>query len=95
MMAAIMLVEGLEATLGDTSADALIQVYEDDFEFDGPKGVVIIRPYDHVALQPLYFARLDNVDDPDLNFVELIKEFAPDESAPPCLLSEEYADRCP
>jgi branched-chain amino acid transport system substrate-binding protein len=95
MMAAIMFVEGLEATLGDTSADALIEVYEDDFEFDGPKGLVIIRPYDHVALQPLYFARLDNVDDPDLNFVELLKEFSPDESAPPCLLPEEYADRCP
>jgi branched-chain amino acid transport system substrate-binding protein len=95
MMAAIMLVEGLEATGGDAGADGLIGVYEDDFSFDGPKGEVIIRPYDHVALQPLYFARLDNVDDPDLNFVELIKEFAPDESAPPCLLPEEYADRCP
>jgi branched-chain amino acid transport system substrate-binding protein len=95
MMAAMMFVQGLENTLGDTSADALIGVYEDDFTFNGPKGDVIIRPYDHVALQPLYFARLDNVDDPDLNFVELIKEFAPDESAPPCLLPEEYADRCP
>jgi len=95
MMAAMMFVKGLEATLGDTSAEALIEVFEDDFEFDGPKGLVMIRPYDHVALQPLYFARLDNVDDPDLNFVELIKEFAPDESAPPCLLPEEYADRCP
>jgi branched-chain amino acid transport system substrate-binding protein len=80
MMAAMMFVKGLEATLGDTSAEALIEVFEDDFEFDGPKGLVMIRPYDHVALQPLYFARLDNVDDPDLNFVELIKEFAPDES---------------
>jgi branched-chain amino acid transport system substrate-binding protein len=95
MMAAIMLVEGLEATGGSAGADELIAVYEDDFTFDGPKGETIIRPYDHVALQPLYFARLDNVDDPDLNFVELIKEFAPDESAPPCLLPEEYADRCP
>jgi branched-chain amino acid transport system substrate-binding protein len=95
MMAAIMLVQGLEATLGDTSADGLIAVYEDDFSFDGPKGEVLIRPYDHVALQTLYFARLDNVDDPDLNFVELIKAFTPEESAPPCQLPEEYADRCP
>jgi len=48
-----------------------------------------------VALQPLYFARLDNVTDPDLKFVELIREFAPEEAAPPCQLPEDYADRCP
>jgi branched-chain amino acid transport system substrate-binding protein len=95
MMAAIMVVDGLEATLGDTSADALIPVYEGDFTFDGPKGEVIIRPYDHVALQSLYFAALDNVTDPDLDFVELIKEFSPEESAPPCQLPEAYANRCP
>jgi branched-chain amino acid transport system substrate-binding protein len=95
MMAAIMLVEGMEATGGDASAEGLIAVYEDDFSFDGPKGEVSIRPYDHVALQPLYFARLDNVDDPDLNFVELIREFSPEESAPPCQLPEDYVDRCP
>jgi branched-chain amino acid transport system substrate-binding protein len=95
MMAAIMFVEGLEATSGDTSAEELITVYEDNFSFDGPKGEVSIRPYDHVALQPLYFARLDNVDDPDLNFVELIREFSLEESAPPCQLPEEYVDRCP
>jgi branched-chain amino acid transport system substrate-binding protein len=95
MMAAIMLVEGVKATNGDTSDDALIAVYEDNFEFDGPKGKVIIRPYDHVALQPLYFVQIDNVTDPDLKFVELIKEFGPEEAAPPCQLLEEYADRCP
>jgi branched-chain amino acid transport system substrate-binding protein len=95
MMAATMVVEGLKATLGDTSADVLIDVYENNFQFVGPKGQVLIRPYDHVALQPLYFARLDNVTDPDLNFVELLKEFGPEETAPPCLLPEEYADRCP
>jgi branched-chain amino acid transport system substrate-binding protein len=95
MMAAIMLVEGVEATGGDTSDDALISVYEDGFEFDGPKGKVVIRPHDHVALQPLYFVRLDNVTDPDLKFVELLKEYSPEETAPPCQLPEEYADRCP
>ena len=95
MMAAQMLVEGLEATLGDASADALISVYEDNFEFDGPKGKVVIRPYDHVALQPLYFVEVDNVTDPDLKFVNLIREYSPEETAPPCQLPEEYADRCP
>jgi branched-chain amino acid transport system substrate-binding protein len=73
----------------------LIAVYEDDFTFDGPKGKTMIRPYDHVALQPLYFVRLDNVTDPDLKFVELLKAYNPDETAPPCQLPEAYADRCP
>ena len=54
-----------------------------------------IRPYDHVALQNLYFVRIDNVDDPDLKFVELIKDYQPDETAPPCQLPEAYVDRCP
>jgi branched-chain amino acid transport system substrate-binding protein len=95
MMAAIMMVEGLEATNGDASAVALISVYEDNFQFEGPKGTVIIRPYDHVALQSLYFVKVVNVDNPDLKFVELIKEFSPEEAAPPCQLPEAYADRCP
>ena len=66
MMAAIMMVQGVEATNGDASAEALIEVYENDFTFDGPKGEVMIRPYDHVALQTLYFVEVDNVTDPDL-----------------------------
>lgn len=95
MMAAIMVVEGLENTEGDSSADALIEVYENDFQFEGPKGTVIIRPYDHVALQNLYFVEVDNVTDPELKFVELLQNFSPEETAPPCQLPEEYADRCP
>ena len=95
MMAAIMLVQGVDATEGDASAEALINVYEDNFSFEGPKGAVTIRPYDHVALQSLYFVQIDNVTDPDLKFVKLLKEFAPEESAPPCQLPEAYADRCP
>jgi len=95
MMAAIMVVDGLEATEGDSSAGALIEVYEDDFQFEGPKGSVIIRPYDHVALQNLYFVEVDNVTDPELKFVKLLQNFAPEETAPPCQLPEEYADRCP
>jgi branched-chain amino acid transport system substrate-binding protein len=35
------------------------------------------------------------VTDPDLKFVELIREFSPEEAAPPCQLPEEYAGRCP
>jgi branched-chain amino acid transport system substrate-binding protein len=95
MMAAIMVVEGLEETLGDTDAAKLIAVYEDNFAFEGPKGLVSIRPWDHVALQTLYFVRVVNVTDPDLKFVELIKAFDLQETTPPCQLPENYADRCP
>jgi branched-chain amino acid transport system substrate-binding protein len=95
MMAAIMLVEGLRATNGDASADALIEVYESDFSFEGPKGTVHIRSYDHVLLQPLYFVRVVSVDDPEFRFVEMISEFSAEDTAPPCQLPEEFADRCP
>lgn len=94
MMAAIMVVEGLEASNGDASADVLRAVYENNFSFDGPKGTVTIRPSDHVALQNLYFVRVTNVDDPEFNFVELVKEFQPEETAPPCALVDAYAERC-
>ena len=95
MMAAIMVVEGVEATNGDASADALIEVYENDFSFEGPKGNNIIRPYDHVLLQTLYFVQITNTTDPDFRFLELIREFEPEETNPPCILPEQYADRCP
>lgn len=95
MAAAIMAVEGLKRTNGDSSADALIKVYEDNFSFDGPNGKYIIRPYDHVSLYPLYYVRLINVTDPEFKFLELIREFAPEEAAPPCLLPDQYKDRCP
>ena len=95
MAAAIMAVEGLKRTNGDSTADALIKVYEDNFSFDGPNGKYIIRPYDHVCLYPLFYVRLTNVTDPEFRFVELIREFAPEEAAPPCLLPDQYKDRCP
>jgi branched-chain amino acid transport system substrate-binding protein len=95
MMAAIMLVEGLEQTNGDASAEALISVYEDNFEFEGPKGLNIVRPSDHVLLQPLYFVEITNVTDIEFRFVELLREYGPNEAEPPCQLLEQYADRCP
>ena len=94
MMAAIMAVEGLEASNGDASADVLRPIYEDNFTFEGPKGTVTIRPSDHVALQPLYFVRVTNVTDPEFKFVELVREFTPEETEPPCALVAPYADRC-
>jgi len=94
MAAAIMIVEGLKKTGGDARAEALIPVFE-GMTFQGPKGTYIIRPYDHVALQPMYLVRLKDPKDPQFRFFELIQEFSPEETAPPCMLEEPYKDRCP
>ena len=94
MMAAIMAVEGLEATNGDAGAEALRTVYEDNFSFEGPKGTTTIRGSDHVALQTLYFVRVTSVTDPEFRFVELVEEFGPERTEPPCNLVDAYADRC-
>ena len=90
MNAAIMLVEGLKVTGGDTSADALIEAFE-GMTFEGPKGEVYIRPEDHVAIQDMYILKLDNLTDPDADFYEYIDTTRPE---PPCLLPENLQDRC-
>ncbi|MCB2178335.1 substrate-binding domain-containing protein [bacterium] len=90
MNAAIMLVEGIKATGGDVSADALIAAFE-GMTFDGPKGEVYIRPEDHVAIQDMYILKLTNLTDPDADFYEYVSTTRPE---PPCLLPESLADRC-
>jgi branched-chain amino acid transport system substrate-binding protein len=90
MNAAIMLVEGIKATGGDPSADALIPVFE-GMTFDGPKGEVYIRPEDHVAIQDMYILKLVNLDDPDADFYEYVDTTRPE---PPCLLPDTLMDRC-
>jgi branched-chain amino acid transport system substrate-binding protein len=88
--AALMLVEGLKATNGDASADALIGVWE-GMSFDGPKGTIYIRPEDHVAIQDMYIVKVLNVDDPEAKFFENVATTRPE---PPCLLPENLKDRC-
>lgn len=90
MNAAIMAVHALEATGGDTSADALIAAME-GMEFEGPKGTIYIRPEDHVAIQDMYIVTLLNVDDPEFKYFELVDTNRPDV---PCLLGEDLVDRC-
>jgi len=90
MNAAIMLVEGLKATGGDASADALLPAFE-GMTFEGPKGEVYIRPEDHVAIQDMYILKLNNLTDPDANFYEYVETTRPE---PPCLLPENLKDRC-
>lgn len=90
MNAGILIVEALKATGGDASSAALIPAME-GMEFQGPKGVIRIRPEDHVAIQDMYIVTLLNVDDPEFRFFEYVETNRPE---PPCLLPEELQERC-
>ncbi len=90
MNAALLLTEALKATGGDVSADAMIGAME-GMQFEGPKGTIYIRPEDHVAIQDMYIVTLLNVDDPEFRFYEPVATNRPNV---PCLLPEEYQDRC-
>ena len=59
--------------------------------FEGPKGTILIRTEDHVAIQDMYIVTLLNVDDPDFMFFEPVTTTRPE---PPCLLPEDLASRC-
>jgi len=87
-----MAVKALTTTDGDTSADKLIAALE-GMKFDGPKGEYTIRPEDHVVLQPMTLVKLVNTKDPDFKFFELVKAFAPEETAPPCAVPADL-NRC-
>jgi branched-chain amino acid transport system substrate-binding protein len=90
MNAALMALNALNATGGDTDAAALIEAME-GMEFDGPKGKIAVRPEDHVAIQDMYIVKILNVDDPEFRFFELVDTTRPE---PPCLLPEALQDRC-
>lgn len=90
MNAAIMIVEALKKTNGDASAEALIAAME-GMEFEGPKGLIQIRPEDHVAIQDMYILKLENVTDPEANYYSYVDTTRPE---PPCLLPEALKDRC-
>jgi branched-chain amino acid transport system substrate-binding protein len=90
MNAALALVAGLLKSGGDASAEALIAALE-GVEFDGPKGTILIRPEDHVAIQDMYIVKILNVDDPEAKFFELVETTRPE---PPCLLPEAEKARC-
>ena len=90
MNAALLLAKALRVTGGDTSASAMIDAME-GMEFEGPKGIIYIRPEDHVAVQDMYIVTLLNVDDPEFRFYEPIETNRPEV---PCLLPEELQDRC-
>ena len=90
MNAAIMLVEGLKATNGNASSNALMAAFE-GMSFEGPKGTIYIRPEDHVAIQDMYILKLVDLASPDADFYEYVDTSRPE---PPCLLPEELKVRC-
>ena len=90
MNAAIAAVTALRKTNGDTSSAALIAAME-GMEFEGPKGTILFRAEDHVAVQDMYIVKLLNVDDPEAKYFELVKTTRPEI---PCLLPETLKDRC-
>ena len=90
MNAAILIVETLRLTGGDTSPDVLIAAME-GLEFEGPKGTIFIRPEDHVAIQDMYILTLENVTDPTFDFYSFVGTNRPE---PPCLLPEALVERC-
>lgn len=91
----------LEATEGDPFPEAMVPALE-GMTFDGPKGEYIIRESDHQALVPMYIIRFLGVEETeiadgvtlDLPQYELVAEVAAEDTAPPCALPEDFADRC-
>ena len=77
MNAALLFANALRTTGGDASAEAMIPAME-GMEFDGPKGVIFIRPEDHVAIQDMYIVTLTNIDDPEFKYFDAVTTARPD-----------------
>ncbi len=90
MNAAILALAAIKKTNGNMDSAGLIKAME-GLEFDGPKGKVVIRPEDHVALQDMYIVKILNIDDKEFKFFELVSTTRPE---PPCLLPESLKARC-
>jgi branched-chain amino acid transport system substrate-binding protein len=90
MNAAIMVVEGLRASGGAADAASLRAALE-GLSFEGPKGLIEIRPEDHVAIQDMYIVTLLNVDSPTFEYYEYVETVRPD---PPCKLEGDFLSRC-
>ena len=90
MNAALAVVEGLKRSGGNADAASMIAALE-GLEFNGPKGVIYMRPEDHVAIQDMYILKLVNVTDPEFKYYEYVKTTRPQV---PCLLPEALQSRC-
>lgn len=90
MNAAIMAVEAIKAVGGNMDGAALVAAME-GMSFEGPKGLVEIRPEDHVAIQDMYVLKLVDLTAADAAYYEYVETTRPE---PPCLLPEALKDRC-
>ena len=82
MTAAIAIVEALEKTDGDTTAEVLIETME-GMEFQTPSGLMKFREEDHQALQSLYAITLEEQEGVDHPVPVLIRELDLYETEPP------------
>jgi len=95
------LVAGLTATEGDPFPEAMVPALE-GLTWDGPRGEYTIRESDHQALMPQYIIQFDGVEDVELSddvtmtlpIYSLFAEVSAEDSAPPCALVDDFADRC-
>jgi len=95
------LVAGLEATGGDPFPEAMIPALE-GLNWEGPKGTYTIRASDHQALANQYVIRFLGLQETEIKDgvtlvlpqYELIADISPEDSAPPCLLEGDFAERC-
>jgi len=86
------LVKAVETTKGDTLPKSMIPALE-GMIFNGPKGIYGIRPSDHQALVPMYIAKLNNLDDKDQKFYELLAEVPATDIIPPVMLPDDLKAR--
>ena len=89
MNAAIMVVSALRVTGGAADADSLKAALE-GISFEGPKGLIEIRPEDHIAVPDMSVVTLTGFDAAGPRY-ENGGTLRP---LPPCLLKGEYAARC-
>lgn len=95
------LVAGLEATGGDPFPEAMIPALE-GLTWEGPKGTYTLRASDHQALANQYVIRFLGLQETEIKDgvtlvlpqYELIADISPEDSAPPCLLQGDFAERC-
>lgn len=86
------LVKAVETTKGDTLPASMIPALE-GMIFNGPKGIYGIRPSDHQALVPMYIAKLNNLDDKDQKYYELLAEVSATDIIPPVMLPDDMKSR--
>lgn len=84
MSAALAIVEALNQSEGDASADTLIDIME-GMSFDSPKGTMTFREEDHQALQEMYSITLEESDEVDYPVPVLNRALTPEETAPPIM----------